>query len=173
MLMNLRTMIKPAPSPSQKKSADNQLASPAGHRAPTGADKNPFPRWKSHQGRAASGRLARLAGMVLLVTVPGFIKSTHAQTSEAALRFDGQAAHVDIADDFEIFDGSTPFTVEAWMKFWSLPTEDNWRMAPVPINLRGANQLRITLADGCSTPDRIGARVRLQSSGWTTPVESN
>ncbi len=89
------------------------------------------------------------------------------------MRFNGQAAHVDIDDGFDLFDGATPFTIEAWMKFWSLPTENDWRRAPVPINLRGANQLRITLADGCSTPDRLGVRVNLASSGWTTPVESN
>ncbi len=105
-----------------------------------------------------------LAGVVFLASVLGFVKASHGQTSEGALRFDGKAAHVDIVDDFGIFDGYSAFTVEAWMKFWSLPTEDDWRMAPVPINLRGASQLRITLADGCSTRKPIinGQELALQ-----------
>lgn len=112
-------------------------------------------------------------GLCLLPNLPGTGADTHGPPSEIALQFDGAGAHVDIPDDFGIFDGQSDFTIEVWINPGDLPEEDSWGTAPVPLCFRAKNNLRLTFADGCSTPDRVGVRVELEEAGWSTPVESN
>ena len=90
-----------------------------------------------------------------------------------ALNFDGSDDHIDIPNSFGLFDGTSAFSLSLWAKPDSLPSSDDWQNAPMLINFRGENSFFMTLADGSSTPDRVGARGNYSGSGWTTVVESN
>ncbi len=89
------------------------------------------------------------------------------------IQLDGEKGHIVLPDEFGVFDGKSPFTLETRVFFRRLPEADDWTRAPVPINLRGENELRLTTADGCSSPNRVGIRLQLEESGWSSLVESS
>jgi len=93
-------------------------------------------------------------------------------TMETALCLNGERSHVSIAKNFGIFDGKSDFTIEFWIYARELPENDDWSAAPVPVTLFGENMLRITMADGCRTPNRIGARLLPDRGQWQTPVNT-
>ncbi len=88
------------------------------------------------------------------------------------LILDGDSSAVAIPYTFGIFDGTKPLTIECWLRLRRLPIDHDWQRAPVAIHLMGEAVLRLGLADGCSSPDRIGIRGRFADAGWHTPAES-
>ncbi len=92
---------------------------------------------------------------------------------EHALRLNGESAHVEIQNNFGLFDGKSAFSIELWLNPRSLPEDDDWRDAPVAVSLVGENNFRITLADGSGTPDRVGARAQFTQANWRTVVETS